>query len=273
MTDHDFGIKEDRGWGLFGPGGGNGVYSSAMSGLLSVICGAVIGASGRYLLTTGLSRSLPGLFPWGTLVVNWVGCLVIGLAWGMGQRALWSPHLRTFLFVGILGSFTTFSSFGLETMHLLRGGDGARAAAYVLGSNFGGLVRVWLGLSIARGSRWVARSTGGPVVMNWEDAVLVRVFVGESQRFRGRSLSEAIVLKARELEIAGATVLRGVLGYGGHHQLHAAKLLSLSEDLPLVVEIVEDEARLAPLLRWLEQVVDGGLVTAETVRVLRRPDS
>ncbi|MDF1555142.1 MAG: fluoride efflux transporter CrcB [Deferrisomatales bacterium] len=121
-----------------------------MSHLVSVACGAVLGASGRYLLTGWVSRALPGVFPWGTLAVNWLGCLVIGLAWGASQRALWSPQLRTFLFIGILGSFTTFSSFGLETLQLLRGGEGGRALLYVLGSNLGGFVLVWLGLTLVR---------------------------------------------------------------------------------------------------------------------------
>lgn len=117
-----------------------------MGYLFAVIGGAVLGASGRYLITGALSRALPGVFPWGTLAVNWAGCLLIGMAWGASERVLWSPQLRTFLFVGVLGSFTTFSSFGLETLHLLRGGEGLRALLYVLGSNLGGLLLVWLGL-------------------------------------------------------------------------------------------------------------------------------
>ena len=120
-----------------------------MPNLFYVALGAVLGASGRYLLAGWVSRLMPTPFPWGTLAVNLLGCFVIGLAWGLGERALWTPSFRTFLFVGVLGAFTTFSSFGLETLHLLRDGDLARAAGYVLGSNALGLALVWAGLALA----------------------------------------------------------------------------------------------------------------------------
>ena len=80
-----------------------------------------------------------------------------------------------------------------------------------------------------------------------EDGMLLRIFIGESDRHGGRPLYEAIVLAAREQGLAGATVLRGVLGYGAHGRLHAAKVLHLSDDLPLVVEIVDSEDKSAPL--------------------------
>ncbi|GAB4269166.1 MAG: fluoride efflux transporter CrcB [Deferrisomatales bacterium] len=115
-----------------------------------VILGAACGASGRYLVAGWMSRAVPSAFPWGTLTVNLLGCLVIGLSWGVAERALWAPAFRTFLFIGVLGSFTTFSSFGLETLQLLRDGELARAVSYVLGSNLGGLAAVWLGLMAAR---------------------------------------------------------------------------------------------------------------------------
>ncbi len=122
-----------------------------MPNLIWVGLGAVIGASGRYLVAGWVSRLVPTAFPWGTLTVNLAGCFVIGLAWGLGERALWPPAFRTFLFVGILGAFTTFSSFGLETMHLLRDGEVSRALGYVLGSNLVGLSLVWAGLALVRG--------------------------------------------------------------------------------------------------------------------------
>lgn len=102
-----------------------------------------------------------------------------------------------------------------------------------------------------------------------EDGTLLRVFLGESDRHEGRLLYEAIVLKARELHLAGATVLRGIMGYGRNSRLHTAKILRLSEDLPIVVEIVDSEERIAPLLPWLDSVVKEGLVTLERVRVVR----
>lgn len=101
------------------------------------------------------------------------------------------------------------------------------------------------------------------------EGTLLRVFVGESDRLGGRPLYEAIVLKARELHLAGATVLRGVMGFGRNSRLHTAKILRLSEDLPIVVEIVDSEERIQLLLPWLDEVVTEGLVTLERARVLR----
>ncbi len=102
-----------------------------------------------------------------------------------------------------------------------------------------------------------------------EEGMLLRIFIGEADRHRGRPLYEAIVLKARELGLAGATVLRGVMGFGAHSRLHTAKVLRLSEDLPIVVEIVDTEANLRKLLPWLDEVVEEGMVTLEKARVLR----
>ena len=107
----------------------------------------------------------------------------------------------------------------------------------------------------------------------YEDEVLLRVFLGESDKHHGRPLHEAIVLKARELHLAGATVVRGIMGYGQHSRLHTAKILRLSEDLPIIVEIVDREEKMAPLLSWLDATLDEGLVTTERARVLRRAPS
>ena len=103
-----------------------------------------------------------------------------------------------------------------------------------------------------------------------EDGMLLRIFISESDRHQGRPLHEEIVLAARQRGLAGATVLRGVLGYGAHSRLHTAKVLRLSEDMPLVVEIVDREERIEGFLPWLEEAVAEGLVTLEKVRVLRR---
>lgn len=102
-----------------------------------------------------------------------------------------------------------------------------------------------------------------------EEATLLRVFLGESDRHEGRPLYESIVLKAREMHLGGATVLRGLMGFGRSSRLHTTKVLRLSEDLPIVVEIVDAEDKIQALLPWLEQVVTGGLITLERARVLR----
>jgi len=122
-----------------------------MAHALYLIVGAALGASGRYALAGWVSRAAGTPFPWGTLAVNLAGCLAVGVAWGLSERLLWAPGFRVFLFVGVLGSFTTFSTFGLETLHLLRAADYGRALGYVLASNLGGLALVWLGIAVTRG--------------------------------------------------------------------------------------------------------------------------
>jgi PII-like signaling protein len=102
-----------------------------------------------------------------------------------------------------------------------------------------------------------------------EEAQLLRIFIGEDDRADGRPLHEAIVLLAREMHLAGATVLRGALGFGHSSRLHTAKILRLSEDLPLVIEIVDAEQKVAGFLVALEGIMSSGLVTLEKVRVLQ----
>ena len=101
------------------------------------------------------------------------------------------------------------------------------------------------------------------------DATLLRIFIGESDRWNHQPLYEAIVLKARELQLAGATVLRGPMGYGKSSVLHTAKILRLSEDLPMVVEIVDTLQKIEPFVADLDSIVKEGLVTLEPVRAWR----
>jgi len=100
------------------------------------------------------------------------------------------------------------------------------------------------------------------------DAVLLRIFIGESDRWQHQPLYEAIVLAAREAHLAGATVLRGPMGFGKSSRLHTAKILRLSLDLPLVIEIVDSEEKVNAFLPVLDKMMGGGLVTLEKVRVL-----
>ena len=101
------------------------------------------------------------------------------------------------------------------------------------------------------------------------DAVLLRIFIGENDRYNRKPLYEEIVLKAREMHLAGATVLRGPMGYGHSSRLHTAKILRLSEDLPLVIEIVDSAERIDTFLSVLDGMMTSGLVTLEKVRVLQ----
>ena len=100
------------------------------------------------------------------------------------------------------------------------------------------------------------------------EAILLRIFIGESDRWDHKPLYEAIVLKAREMHLGGATVLRGPMGYGKTSRLHTAKILNLSTDLPLVIEIVDSEAAINAFLPVLDGMISGGLVTMEKVKVL-----
>jgi len=100
-------------------------------------------------------------------------------------------------------------------------------------------------------------------------AVLLRIFLGEDDRHEHKPLYEAIVLKAREMHLAGATVLRGPMGYGHSSRLHTTKILRLSEDLPVVIEIVESEERVNEFLPVLDGMMGSGLVTLEKVQVLQ----
>lgn len=102
-----------------------------------------------------------------------------------------------------------------------------------------------------------------------EQASLLRIFVGEDDRSNGRPLYEAIVLMAREAHLAGATVLRGPMGFGRSSHLHTAKILRLSEDLPVVIEIVDSEEKIAAFLPVLDTLMTSGLVTLEKAQVIR----
>ena len=105
-----------------------------------------------------------------------------------------------------------------------------------------------------------------------QDAVLLRIFIGESDRYEHRPLYEAIVLRARELRLAGATVLRGPMGFGKSSHLHTAKILRLSMDLPMVIEIVDSEEKVNAFLPVLDKMMGGGLVTLERAKVIRYRD-
>lgn len=102
-----------------------------------------------------------------------------------------------------------------------------------------------------------------------EEGMLLRIFIGESDKHQGKPLYEQIVLKARELNLAGATVMRGVMGFGADSRMHTAKILRLSEDMPMVIELVDTEEKLNGLLPFLDETVEEGLITLEKVRVVK----
>jgi len=101
------------------------------------------------------------------------------------------------------------------------------------------------------------------------EAKLVRIFIGESDRWHGVPLYEAIVRKVREMGLAGATVIRGVEGFGANSRIHTAKILRLSEDLPVLIEIVDKEERIATIIPVLDEMISEGLITMERVEIIK----
>ncbi len=102
----------------------------------------------------------------------------------------------------------------------------------------------------------------------FSEAKLLRVFIGESDKYEGRPLYQAIVERARQRELAGATVLRGYLGFGANSRIHSARIMRLSEDLPMVIEIVDEPERIAAFAAELDGMIGEGLVTMEKVEVI-----
>lgn len=102
-----------------------------------------------------------------------------------------------------------------------------------------------------------------------EEGMLLRIFIGETDKAEGMPLYEKIVLKAKELHLASASVTRGIMGYGADNEIHSAKILRLSDDMPIIVEIIDTEENLESILPFLEQWVDDGFATLEKVRVIQ----
>jgi uncharacterized protein len=102
-----------------------------------------------------------------------------------------------------------------------------------------------------------------------KDGMMLRIYIGEADRQGSKPLYEAIVLKARELNLAGATVLRGIMGFGAESRIHTAKVLRLSEDLPIVIEVVDTEENVNKLMPFLEETVMEGMITLEKVNVIK----
>lgn len=105
-----------------------------------------------------------------------------------------------------------------------------------------------------------------------QDGMLLRIFIGETDKAEGKPLYEKIVHKAKELNLASASVTRGIIGYGADNEIHSAKILRLSDDLPVIVEIIDTEENLNTILPFLERWVNDGFATLEKVRVIKYSD-
>ena len=247
---------------------------------LAVGLGTAIGGVLRAGVSLASLEWLGPGFPWGTLLANGIGSFVIGAyaaLTGPDGRLFVSARQRQFVMTGICGGFTTFSVFSLETLQFAAQGEYTLAAINIGGSLVIWLLAVWAGHALAMrlnrpdGLRQRSRPKHERIddMQLPEQALALRIFIGEDDKDDGRPLYEAIVLKAREMHLAGATVLRGPLGYGHSSRLHTSKILRLSEDLPLVIEIVDSEDRINAFLPELDRLMTSGLITVETVRVLQ----
>lgn len=106
-----------------------------------------------------------------------------------------------------------------------------------------------------------------------EKGLLLRILIGEYDRFKGKPLYEQIVLKARELKLAGATVFKGIMGFGADSLIHTSKILRLSEDMPIIIEIIDTEENIDKILPFLDETVKGGLVTLEKAKIIKYSSS
>jgi len=97
----------------------------------------------------------------------------------------------------------------------------------------------------------------------------LRIYIGESDRWKGRSLFQAIVEKAKELEVAGATVFRGLMGFGAHSRIHTASIVALSTDLPILVEVIDSEEYINKLLPYLDEMLEQGMMTIDDIEVIK----
>ena len=102
-----------------------------------------------------------------------------------------------------------------------------------------------------------------------ETGILIRIFIGESDTYKGIPLYEAIVRHARKINMAGATVIRGIMGFGATSRIHTSKILRLSGDLPIIIEMVDSEEKINKLTPFLDEHVKEGLITMESIKVIK----
>ena len=234
--------------------------------LLLVAGGGLIGCVARYWLAGVVQRLGDHGFPSGTLAVNILGSLVIGIVMTLSlERGLVDESLRILLTTGFCGGFTTMSTFSYETFALLR----TVSTCWPLQIPASRLPRALAPC----GSEASSHGHCEDQMKITGQGKLLRIFVGESDTLHGQSLYEALVRKARALGLAGATVWRGIEGYGARSRIHTAKILRLSEDLPVIIEIVDSEEKIRAALPELDAMMEatggGGLVTLEAAEIIK----
>lgn len=184
----------------------------------------------------------------------------------LGERSFFSLSQPVPAIVEVIDEAPAIGAFLPRVAEVVRHGLATLERAHVL------LLRQAVGLRVpdpVEAFSTTPSSEEFPAMKESEVGQQLRIFIGEADTHEGQPLYRAVVLKAKELGLAGATVLRGPMGFGANSRLHTTKLLELSTDLPLVIEIVDTAEKVESLLPWLDEVVKEGLITVEAVRVLR----
>ena len=229
--------------------------------------GGAIGSVLRYLTSVLAAHWLGDQFPYGTLIVNLVGSFAIGLVHQVGSDTLLIPdNLRIFLTTGVMGGLTTYSTFSYETVRLMETGAWTQAWLNIAVTTTVAIGLCFLGMAAGPPPD---RPAGVSMRKIEGEQILMRIFIGESDRWERRPLYAALVELFRAKGLAGATVLRGVAGFGPNSILHTAGILKLSADLPMVIEVVDSQEHLDAVLPEVDRMMGGGLITMEKVRVLR----
>jgi protein CrcB len=215
--------------------------------LFAIGTGSFIGGIFRYLLSQSVQSKFLSAFPFGTLVVNLTGCFLIGIVFGWSERSSMSQEWRLFIATGLLGGFTIYVCC---TLHCCK-------------------CCVWVAVGIFRLFTFKTYL----IMENNPGARLLRIFIGESDKAGHETLYETIVYEAKKQGLSGATVTRGIMGFGADSKVHSAKFFEISSDLPMVIEVVDTEEKIREFTKTVERLLEesksGGLITIEKAEVIR----
>lgn len=257
--------------------------------LAVVAAGGAIGSVGRWGLGVMVPHD-PGGFAWSTFTVNVSGALLLGLVMAyLADAMTTSRYLRPFVGVGVLGGWTTFSTAMDDTRALLAAGRVPTALLLYLGGTVViGLAAVWLGLVAGRLLlALTTRARGHPAQpptqsptqshpsqeeamhLSAGPALRLTVYVLSNDQWHHRPLHTEIVHRAHRAGLAGASVFHGVEGFGKSETVHTSRILSLGDDLPCAIVIIDVEERVRAFLPQLDELVTEGLVVIEPVEVVR----
>lgn len=253
------------------------LYPATHNRVVLLTVGGALGTNARYWLGYWITSYTWGqTFPYSTLLINVSGSFLLAVLAVLFVEHLPQEHLHWFLMLGtgFCGGYTTFSTFEWETFQLVQNGSWKLALVNILGSFLAGFLAVALGVILMRGTLFPAAGNQDKENMKTEKAgKQLTVYLNSNDQYRGRPLYSAIVQTCQEQGIAGATVLRCVEGYGAHHRLHTTRLLDLTENLPVRIEIIDLPERIDKLLAALEGMIAEGLVTVHDVHMVKyQPD-